>query len=184
MWSRIFRQPRSSEPLQPRSTEQPTESAIPWKEVKTKQEVEELNNHFGGFHDACLKEALGWGGFNVSDELTMACGFWHNLRVLFQRQWKNPSAIEVVFLDLQEFRWSPAAPEYCGYTLDAGLYLQDGLIICSDVAVGHTPTLYIAAQSLWWRDASDWMGEEMRLGPNWEPPIQDPPRGHGYGKGQ
>lgn len=70
-----------------------------WNELNDSNDIEKLLKTFGGFHDSCLKELYMWTESYVDENLsmTMSIDLDTNVRILFQRQWDNPSAIELLF---------------------------------------------------------------------------------------
>jgi hypothetical protein len=140
-----------------------------WKELATEREISEFLHLFGSFHDGCIKEAHSWGGHYVDHDLSMAVESWINFRVLFQRQWNDPSAVELVFEGLTELRWKPSPPGYDDILYEAWIYRSNDLIVWADAPPHDAADNLISARRVWWRDASEWMGPDLRLGPNWAP---------------
>ena len=144
-----------------------------WQTVETDADVEQLLSRFGGFHDGCLREVHIWTGTWVSEDRAMH--FPPNLdthvRVLFQRQWLDPSAVELLFDAVTGFFLSPAN---LNDIYDAALFISEGTIYWADWCEWRPDCLdrdgctWIAARKLYWRDASKWMGEQLRYGPGRE----------------
>ena len=70
-----------------------------WIELKEESDINDLLERFGYFHDGCLRERHMWTGTYVDEDLSMAVPFGEldtNVKMLFQRQYSNPSAIEFV----------------------------------------------------------------------------------------
>lgn len=141
-----------------------------WNEMKTKEELDQLLQVFGGFHDSCLKEMYMWTGAYVSEELSMAMSSGTNVRMLFQRQYENPSAIELLFEGVVKINITPSPENYDSIILGASLVQQDGVFYWADDS-GWTPDTtfpyevsWISAKCVKWRDVSSWMGEKMRYG--------------------
>lgn len=79
-----------------------------WNEIKTQKDADDLMIAFGGFHDGCLKEMKYISGEYVSENMSMLpINTKRDLSVIFQRQWKNPSTIEVLFSKLIRMNLSP-----------------------------------------------------------------------------
>ena len=85
-----------------------------WKEIKTQADAEALMDLFGGFHDGCIREAHLWTDHYVAPDLSMMCpGKLDNrIRILVQRQFKNPAAIELLFEEVTRFNLAPT-PDNC-----------------------------------------------------------------------
>jgi hypothetical protein len=111
-----------------------------------------------------------WTEHYVSEDLSMACQgqLDTHARMLFQRQYKPLSALELVFHQVLGFRLSPSPENYDSIIFDATLTLQDGVFCWADdfgLTEGDEDTTWVTAKELWWRDASEWMGAELRYGP-------------------
>ena len=59
-----------------------------WKEIKSQQDIDELIDEYGGFHDGCLVSANFHSGAGVDDDLRMGFGDVddYTLHVTFERQ--------------------------------------------------------------------------------------------------
>jgi hypothetical protein len=145
-----------------------------WTKVEIEEDIEKLLDAFGGFHDGCLREVHIWTGTFVNSDLMMACpvDLDTHIRMLFQRQGKDPSAIELLFDQVVRFNLTPSAENYDSIIYDASLLFQENIIYWADTS-GWTPNsdgrdevTWIAAKALSWRDASEWMGGELRYGPD------------------
>ena len=144
-----------------------------WIKIETEDDIDQLLHAFGRFHDGCLREAHIWTEHYVDEDLSMACtgNLDTHIRMLFQRQWKNPSAIELRFDQVIRFNLVPS-PENCDSVIfDATLLLREGVIYWAEWR-NWTPDsddrdaiTWVAAKGLFWRDASEWMGQRLRYGP-------------------
>lgn len=135
-----------------------------WRRIEADQEVADFLTMFGSFHDSCLKEAYAWGGHSVESDLMMTVNPMVYLRVLFQRQARDPSAVELVFVDVTELLWKPAQPPYEDIIYEASIFRQGGLFVWTDGRDHQEQRMRIAARHLFWRDASAWMGADHRIG--------------------
>ncbi len=136
-----------------------------WVEIANEADIERLLSAFGGFHDSCIREIYYWTAQFVDAELSMHCQPDTHVRVLIQRQWKDPTAVELTFGEVTGFGISPPRR---GYSLDIeGMWItksEEGFL-WSESPPEETPSgTWIAARTLWWRDASDWMGDTIRYG--------------------
>ena len=141
-----------------------------WVEVKYNKDIEELLHSFGEFHDSCLKELYMWTESYVEDNLSMSPVPDTNVRILFQRQYRNPSAIELLFSGLTQFHIVPRQGNYESIIQDAKLLLHKGLFYWSNDNNWEpensilSDTSWLSAKSLKWREVSSWMGKENRYG--------------------
>jgi hypothetical protein len=95
-----------------------------------------------------------------------------HVRLLFQRQWREPTAIEMLFDEVVGFHLAPAPENYGADIWGATLFIQDGIIYWADDGQwrpdkrNREESTWIGARRLHWRDASEWMGEQLRYGPD------------------
>lgn len=141
-----------------------------WTPITSEADIERLLNLFGGFHDGCLREAHIWTETYVEENLSMFCPGHLDTRVrlLIQRQVANPSAIEMLFEQVIGFHMAPTPDNYDSIIYGATLEVVDGVFFWSDGASWISVdegTTWIRAKGLSWRDASEWMGDQLRYGP-------------------
>lgn len=142
-----------------------------WIEIQGNEDIQRFLNMFGNFHDSCLKELLMWTDSYVEKDLSMGVGmgFDTKIRMLFQRQFNNPSAIELLFEGVTQFHLSPSPEYHDSIIFDASLLIQDGTFYWAN-AYNWKPNdhdeevTWISSQRVKWRDVSDWMGEKKRYG--------------------
>ena len=143
-----------------------------WIEVKNQKDIQNMLDTFGGFHDSCLKELYMSTESYVGEELSMAVpsSLDTNVRILFQRQFRNPSAIELLFEGVTQLHILPSPVNYDSIIYGATIILHNDLFYWANQSdwKPESNTLdtssWIAATSLKWRDASSWMGEKNRYG--------------------
>ncbi len=144
-----------------------------WNRILTPDDAIKLMQLFGHFHDSCIREMHVWTDHWVSAELAMSCPgeLDTRLRVLVQRQFENPSAIELLFERVTRLNLVPTAENYDSIILGATLLQHNGEWVWSPepdwspADAGRHASTWIAARRLSWRDASDWMGRALRYGP-------------------
>src|SRR3954464_9950476 len=104
-----------------------------WEEISTQSDADSLMNVFGGFHDGCIHEAHLWTDHYVDPELSMGCapGPDNKIRFLIQRQYKNPSAIELLFDEVTRFNLVPTPETYDSIIFAATLIVRDDGIFWS-----------------------------------------------------
>ncbi len=145
-----------------------------WINVHSQADVDYLLDRFGGFHDSCLREMHVWTEHWVVEDLAMAAPghLDTHVRILFQRQFREPSAIEMLFSQVTRLNLVPSPENYDSIIFDATLLIRGDTIYWSDDA-GWSPddpqchrSTWIAAKQLCWRDASEWLGHRLRYGPS------------------
>jgi hypothetical protein len=145
---------------------------VNWNKINNSTDIENFMDLFGGFHDSCLKELYMSTETFVDEELSMSMSV--NLdtcvRVLFQRQDRNPSAIELLFKGVTHFHMHPSAKNQDSIIYGAKLLLKEGQFYWAedeewqiDQPFLHSIS-WISAKEIYWRDVSPWMGKEPRYG--------------------
>ena len=143
-----------------------------WKEIKTQADADDLMQVFGDFHDGCVREAHFWTDHWVSQDLAMSCtGELDNrIRFLVQRQFKNPSAIELLFEEVTRFNLVPTPENYYTIIFSAALLVRDNTVFWSPDSDWSPDSphrddrTWISAKHLRWREV-DWLGEDLHYGP-------------------
>lgn len=149
-----------------------------WNALSSQSDLDALLKLFGGFHDGCLHEAHIWTEHSVDSEMRMSVSgdLDTRVRLLIQRQWRDPSAIELLFEQVVTFHLQPSAANYDSIIYEATL-LHDGDTFYWADEGGWSPMgeardrcIWIAGKRLSWRDASRWMGPELHYGAAEDPP--------------
>jgi len=142
-----------------------------WIELKEESEIKVLLEDFGYFHDGCLKEMHMWTETYVEENLNMnAPGELDtNVKLLFQRQFKNPSVIELWFEGVTGMHILPTAENFASILFEAVILKQNNTYYWSD-DIDFDPNeieynaSWISAKNLRWRERNDWMGKQNRYG--------------------
>jgi hypothetical protein len=130
--------------------------------------------NFGGFHDSCLREAHVWSEHYVHPDLKMHCSgnLDTRVRLLIQRQFKNPSAVELLFEQVTAFHLQPSAENYDSIIFEATMLHIGDTFYWADsgnwlpTSATRDSATWIAGRKMSWRDASNWMGKQLRYGPH------------------
>ncbi|MCC6409608.1 MAG: hypothetical protein IT453_20805 [Planctomycetes bacterium] len=150
-----------------------------WNELRTSSDAGDLMRRFGEFHDGCIHEMHVWTGDYVSERHGMGFGRRTTVRVLVQRQRSPLSAIELLFVGVRRFQLVPPKPDCVGLIFEATLRpLDGGWLWRPDPGGEHgelveSESTFVSARRLFWRDASEWMGETSRYGPD-QPALDAP----------
>jgi hypothetical protein len=148
------------------------QSPIEWEQVATQANADALMHVFGDFHDGCIHEAHLWTDHWVSSDLSMSCPTHldNRIRFLIQRQFKDPSAIELLFEEVTRFNLVPSPEDYASIIFSATLLVQDGVIFWSPEGswkpdeADKDESTWISARKLRWREVP-WLGQDLRYGP-------------------
>jgi hypothetical protein len=143
-----------------------------WNSISSQSDIENLLKIFSYFHDTCLHEAHIWTEHWVSPDLSMHCSgeLDTRIRLLVQRQLKNPSAVELSFEQVVTFHLQPSPQNCDSIILGATMLLDNGIFYWADTigwkytADSRDSSTWIAARKIAWRDVSDWMGADLRYG--------------------
>jgi len=139
-----------------------------WQELSTPEQIESLMKLLGNLHDGCVREIHVATGHSVGESLSMSVDWRTTVHLLVQRQWPNPSAIELRFAEVIGLMVSPPQPNSEAIIFGAAFFLRDSVFYWAEDAA-WTPEssncddfTWVAARHVWWRDASDWMGPDLR----------------------
>ena len=140
-----------------------------WKEIKTQQDIDELLDVYGDFHDGCLVKAAFQSGAGVDDKLSMGFGVDgdYTLLATFERQWR-PKTLEMKFIGLRRCHLVGYEENYLPLLFEAYLSFSENLlpgapkrvIVWSDVPFDPVAPFnrfeepgesYIIANNLQWR---------------------------------
>ncbi len=139
-----------------------------WHDIKSKKDIDELMDIFESFHDGCIKELKYSSGEFVAKNLSMnPINTKRNLSIIFQRQWKDPSVIEIVFEKINKLNLVPVTEDYTGDILGAYMNIVDGVIYwaewddfevaCTDK---YNDCTWISSSHAKWRIADQYLGED------------------------
>ena len=143
-----------------------------WYVIKNQGDAASLMTLLGGFHDGCLREAHLWTGHWVPKDLSMTCSdsLDNCIRILVQRQFKDPSAIELLFEEVTRFNLVPTPENYESIISSATLLVQGSTAYWSPTegwwpdSPSRDEVTWVSAKRLRWRRV-EWLGEELHYGP-------------------
>ena len=145
----------------------------PWIPLTSQADLDQLTLTFGDFHDGCLREVHIWTESFVDTEMRMsvASDLDTRVRLLIQRQWRDPSAIELLFEEVTTLHLRPSQQNYDSIIMCALMLLRDGDFYWAEDAdwslesPKRDDVTWIAAKKVSWRDVSEWMGPDLHYGP-------------------
>jgi len=104
-----------------------------WIDINNEEDIEVFMSLYGGFHDGCIKEIKYISGMYVNEDLSMrATNSERNLSIIFQRQFKNPTVIEMMFEKIECLSLNPWNEEYDGIIYGAYMCFEDSKIVWFD----------------------------------------------------
>lgn len=137
-----------------------------WNEITNQNDLDAFINLFGGFHDSCIKEFKYVSGAFVNENLSMhPINNKRDFKIIFQRQFNNPSVVEMEFTGLLRLSMYPVDENYTCEILDATMILSDNCVYwydCERLTENelntYTGTL-ICASKVRWRVAEEYIGD-------------------------
>lgn len=141
-----------------------------WIEIKEPSHITELLDRFGYFHDSCLREMYMWTGTYVNEDLSMVVrgDLDTKVKLLFQRQDANPSAIELLFEQVTAIHMSPSPENADSIIYHAIILKYEDQFYWADDYQWHPQenrdacSSWISAKTVKWREVNTWMGEKLR----------------------
>ena len=137
-----------------------------WNEINTSLSLENFMTTFGWFHDSCIKELKYISGAYVDINLCMnPINSMRTVKVIFQRQYKEPMVVEVEFSDLINLVLYPVDEKATCDLHGASMFIKDGKIYWYDTDHIDSPTnkhngTWICANKVRWRIVDEYIGEE------------------------
>lgn len=143
-----------------------------WIEIKSEEEATNLLKKFGYFHDACIKEAHLWTQHRVNENLSMSCSgeLDTSIKFVVQRQFRNPSCIELLFEKVTRINIVPSPENYDQIIYEALIGVEDGEFFWSVDSRKNPKNLdsnqdtWIKSKILKWRVADEMLGSELSYG--------------------
>ena len=138
-----------------------------WNEIVCKKDLDSFMNIMCWFHDSCVKEIKYISGAYVNEKLSMSpVNSQRILCVIIQRQFEDPSAIEMQFAGLKYLKLFPNGENYTCEILDASMIIKEDCIYWCDCGglsekdiESYTGTT-ICASKVRWRAADEYIGEQ------------------------
>lgn len=137
-----------------------------WNEIINQHDLNNFMSLFDDFHDSCIKEFKYTSGAFVDKNLSMhAVNDERNLKIVFHRQYTNPSSIEIEFVGLIQLTIFPANENYTSEISDATMIFDGkrfywcdcGGLTINDFA-NYKGTL-ICSSKIRWRTVDEYIGE-------------------------
>ena len=138
-----------------------------WNEIVCKKDLDSFMNIMCGFHDSCVKEIKYISGAYVNEKLSMSpVNSQRVLCVIIQRQFEDPSAIEMQFAGLKYLKLFPNDENYTCEILDVSMIIKEDCIYWCDCGglsekdIESYPGTTICASKVRWRAADEYIGEQ------------------------
>lgn len=136
-----------------------------WNEIMNEKDLTNFMDSLYRFHDSCIKELKYISGSYVREDLGMhPINDQRVLKLIIQRQFKNPATIEMEFIGLKRLCMSPADENFTCEIFGATMILKDDCIywcdwenLSEDDLDDYNGTL-ICASRVRWRPADEYIG--------------------------
>src|SRR5438876_248626 len=115
---------------------------------------------FGNFHDGCVREIHVATGHYVGENLSMRVDWRTTATLLIQRQWADPSAIELRFEEVVGLWYRAPLPNYTALIFRASFFLRNGIFYWAESgdwrpeSPERDEVTWVSGRRVWWRDAS------------------------------
>ena len=137
-----------------------------WITVNTNEEIKRFMASMCEFHDSCIKEMHYVSGAYVGNNLGMyPLNDKRLLKVVIQRQFDDPSMLEMEFSGIKFMKLQPLDAKYTCEISGAVMFKKDGLIYwCDDYvdisSADNIECTLICAEKLRWRSIAQHIGAD------------------------
>lgn len=130
-----------------------------WIDITVQNDIDQLMETFGGFHDSCLTVLSYQSGAYVTQDLSMnPMNSDRILRMTFQRQMRNPMAVELEFIGLHRLTLLPFDENYTCEIHDISFDFHGTSVIFTDADSmdgNITDGFFVQAERARWRIADE-----------------------------
>ena len=137
-----------------------------WTEIKEQVDIDRLLELYGYFHDSCLRDIYISTREFIDEKLAMHFDNKLTASLLFQRQFGQPTVIELKFEDIEQFNFRQFDTFTDPVICDATLMTTNGLFYWADFAgweIGDNDSIWISGKKLFWRQRPELIGNIKRL---------------------
>lgn len=135
-----------------------------WMEIKGDQDIEALLLLYGKFHDSCLREIHIVTQESVDSKLSMSFDGNQTATLLFQRQYKDLTVIELKFENVRQFNFNAPGS---GSIYEATFKKVDNLFYWANEVkweLGDNDAVWISGEKVYWRERPELIGPVNRMG--------------------
>ena len=137
-----------------------------WTEIKNQMDIDNLLNLYGYFHDSCLRDIYISTQEFVDEKRAMHFENILTATLLFQRQFKDNTVLELKFEYVDGFNYVPLKDNYTNVILDATLKTENEFFYWADFQdweIGDNDSIWISGKKLFWRLRPELIGNIKRL---------------------
>ena len=137
-----------------------------WTEIKKQSDIDKLMDLYGNFHDSCLHDIYISTREFIDEKYAMHFDNKLTALLLFQRQFKQNTVLELKFENIDYFNFNPFDNGEYAVILDATLITKNGLFYWADFSgweIGNNEAIWISGKKLFWRLRPELIGNIKRL---------------------
>jgi hypothetical protein len=137
-----------------------------WTEIKNDSDIETLLQLYGDFHDGCLREVHIVTRESVDSGLSMSFDGNLTATLLFQRQYKNPTVIELKFDNVGQFNFLSPGSNYDSIIYEATFKKIGDIFYWSSEGnwdLGDNDAVWVSGQRVYWRERPELIGQVNRI---------------------
>lgn len=137
-----------------------------WKEITDDKDIDTLLQIYGRFHDGCLREVHIGTRESVDKDLSMHFDGIPTATLLFQRQFDNPTVIELRFENVGQFNFLAPGQNYNAIIFEATFKKIDKLFYWSSEGnwqLGDNDAVWVSGQRVYWRERPELIGQVNRF---------------------
>lgn len=145
-----------------------SDKLVSYNVIKNDNDILKLMEDYNYFHDSCIKELHYLSGGWVGEDLAMSpFNVQRKISIIFQRQGRPNSVIELVFLGVNKLNLEPRDEKYDCIILGASLKIVNDLIYwseyddCNENNLANEEGTWISASQVMWRVLPDALGEKQ-----------------------
>jgi hypothetical protein len=137
-----------------------------WTEIKDQADIDNLLELYGNFHDSCLKDIYIATREFIDEKLAMHFDNKLTASLLFQRQFKPTTVLELKFEDIEQFNFRPFDETEGAVIYDATLMIKNELFYWADFEgweIGDNGSTWVSGKKLFWRQRPELIGNINRI---------------------
>lgn len=138
-----------------------------WNNIDNEQDLAAFMEKVFDFHDSCIKELKYVSGAYVDNNLSMyPINNLRLLKMIVQRQYDDPAAVELEFSKLKYLKLYPCDEEHTCELLDVTMLLDNGHVYWCDCGgltvteIEHYSGTVICAARVRWREVNGYIGSQ------------------------
>jgi hypothetical protein len=136
-----------------------------WSKLTTDNDIQSFMILFDYFHDSCIKEIRYTSGAYVDANLAMQPNNDKRIvNIIFQRQYKELTAIALRFMEIETLHLSPFGDDYTAEIFEATMFIKNGRIYWGDSAnikdnMNEYDGTWLCANRVEWRVIDECIGK-------------------------